>query len=1102
MSKLANNCLSSKVELDLSPFASEAALLLSNHTNLPSTWYGHVPFAFWIVAAFEPRCLVELGTHHGLSYLSFCQAIDKFHLGTRAYAIDTWKGDEHSGFYGEEVFTELSDVHDSRYTSFSRLVRATFDEAVEHFPDGAIDLLHIDGLHTYQAVKHDFETWRPKLAGRSIVLFHDTNVRERGFGVWKLWRELAESCPHFEFLHAHGLGVLKIGNGFPFAIEALFAASNNEKTQTEVRALFARLGAQVSRQAQVGKTVNEIISEVGARDGRIAELSSEIVARDGRIAELSSEIVARDGRIAELSSEIIGRDARVDALSREISARGERITELEAEATGLHVRVDHLSTQVSTRDQLVQELRAQVVGLNAEIGGLRHQVDAERAACGEACAQAASHAAQIGRMKKSLSWRLTRPLRWKAPRKLLKRLKRAIKPLFERRSPAGAAGARTLLPVTLPPKNRLHRVLFVSGGPPPGDRYRIDNIRSALAPRYFDTIDVRIEDLARNVDEIAHVDLLWLWRVVWDDAVGQAIKRARCHGVRIVFDIDDLMFDPDLAKIKIIDGIRSQGMSEKDVANHYGLLGKTLSYADHCTAPTTTLAHQMRRLFKPTSIIPNGFDRHTLAMARSARLARSKAANDGWLRIGYASGSRTHQRDIAVASRAIADVLAAHPHVQLVLFEHTIDIAEFPELTPFVDRIEWRRLVPIDELPNEYARFDINIAPLEVGNPFCEAKSELKFFEAALAGVVTVASPTRPFREAIRHGETGFLATSPGEWRKCLETLINRPDLRRRMSEAALADVLYWYGPERRSVLVNQLVTRLLAPPPVAAEVARTSLLETRPAVKRIDIPEYDAVYAMPRRCVSRIAIVVPLHNQAHNVGEALNSVAAQTVLALDLIVVDNRSTDESLKVARRWLIANQHKFNHVALLQNKSHEKLSRTRNAGIHYADTELVLPLDADNQLLPLCLERCMALLDETNAAMAYPTIELFGDRTGVVHELDWDASRLQFGNYIGAMAMFRRACWFAVGGYTPLEYGWEDYDLWCKFAEAGFWGVRVPEVAARCRMHGYSMMRTVTEVPENSKCPVSDLSNFHPWLDIVPPPSAPQAEQEGFSPANHD
>ena len=101
-----------------------------------------------------------------------------------------------------------------------------------------------------------------------------------------------------------------------------------------------------------------------------------------------------------------------------------------------------------------------------------------------------------------------------------------------------------------------------------------------------------------------------------------------------------------------------------------------------------------------------------------------------------------------------------------------IDIEEYPSLTGLEQQIEWRSLQPLLNLPTEMARLDINLAPLEVGNPFCEAKSELKFFDAALVNVPTVASPTGPFRRAIDHGRTGFLATSGDDWYLYLKRLV------------------------------------------------------------------------------------------------------------------------------------------------------------------------------------------------------------------------------------------------------------------------------------------------------------------------------------------
>ena len=177
----------------------------------PNSWCGHLHFAAWIVQSLNPKVFVELGTHSGNSYLAFCQAVKQFGLETKCYAVDTWQGDEHAGFYSEEIFTSLNDYHQSHYSDFSRLLRMTFDEALPLFEENSIELLHIDGLHTYEAVKHDFEAWLPKLTQGGIVIFHDTNVYKQGFGVWKFWSELKERYPNnLDFFHSYGLGVVQI----------------------------------------------------------------------------------------------------------------------------------------------------------------------------------------------------------------------------------------------------------------------------------------------------------------------------------------------------------------------------------------------------------------------------------------------------------------------------------------------------------------------------------------------------------------------------------------------------------------------------------------------------------------------------------------------------------------------------------------------------------------------------------------------------------------------------------------------------------------------------------------------------------------------------
>jgi hypothetical protein len=179
------------------------------HVETPA-WLQHIPFAWWIVAQVRPRLLVELGTHAGNSYFAFCLAMRQIGMNGQAFAVDTWRGDEHAGAYNDEVFEKVDAINKQQFGSFSSLLRMTFDDALPRFKDGSIDLLHIDGLHTYEAVRHDFETWRPKMAADGVVLFHDTAEYGRGFGVHRLFAELARDYPHFEFKHSHGLGILSM----------------------------------------------------------------------------------------------------------------------------------------------------------------------------------------------------------------------------------------------------------------------------------------------------------------------------------------------------------------------------------------------------------------------------------------------------------------------------------------------------------------------------------------------------------------------------------------------------------------------------------------------------------------------------------------------------------------------------------------------------------------------------------------------------------------------------------------------------------------------------------------------------------------------------
>ena len=190
--------------------------------NETGAWIGHVPFAHWLMPAVRPRVLVELGTHRGVSLDAFNRSIVGQTTATSVFAVDTWQGDHQADYsQGTPIYEAVSAHNDRYYGGFSKLMRMTFDEALPKFQDASVDVLHIDGLHTYDAVRHDFESWLPKMSDRGIVLFHDTNVKRDDFGVWKLWDELRQKHWGFQFLHSNGLGVLVVGANAPTVFDQL-----------------------------------------------------------------------------------------------------------------------------------------------------------------------------------------------------------------------------------------------------------------------------------------------------------------------------------------------------------------------------------------------------------------------------------------------------------------------------------------------------------------------------------------------------------------------------------------------------------------------------------------------------------------------------------------------------------------------------------------------------------------------------------------------------------------------------------------------------------------------------------------------------------------
>jgi len=236
----------------------------------PYGWIGHIPFLQWLIAELKPNNYVELGVHTGNSFCAAAESLKLAKPSAKAYAIDTWEGDHQASHYGEEVYLNISKYIKENLAENSLMIRKYFDDAVSDFQDNSIDLLHIDGLHTYEAVSNDFNKWLPKMSNSGVILFHDIAEKSADFGVWKLWSELKTRYTSFEFDHNHGLGVLMTGSKVPPSLAEISGYSTNEMSL--FKRIFEMHGTGVYRDAfndvysqlrEEEKTASELIREIG-----------------------------------------------------------------------------------------------------------------------------------------------------------------------------------------------------------------------------------------------------------------------------------------------------------------------------------------------------------------------------------------------------------------------------------------------------------------------------------------------------------------------------------------------------------------------------------------------------------------------------------------------------------------------------------------------------------------------------------------------------------------------------------------------------------------------------------------------------------------------
>jgi glycosyltransferase involved in cell wall biosynthesis len=213
------------------------------------------------------------------------------------------------------------------------------------------------------------------------------------------------------------------------------------------------------------------------------------------------------------------------------------------------------------------------------------------------------------------------------------------------------------------------------------------------------------------------------------------------------------------------------------------------------------------------------------------------------------------------------------------------------------------------------------------------------------------------------------------------------------------------------------------------------------------------------RKPADLVSVCVTVFNYERFLEDCLGSIAAQTHADLDLVIVDDHSTaDDSLAAAVAWAKKHARRFYRVSVLTHARNQGPAAARNSAFEHAIGENVFIIDADNEIYPRCIARLYQAMRDGGFDAAYTQLEYFGDEKKIGSADIWDPVVIAEENYVDVMALIKKSGWAQVEGFSHIEEGWEDYDFWLKFIDAGLTPGYVPEILSRYRVHGTSRTRT--------------------------------------------
>ena len=344
-----------------------------------SPWSGHRQFAYDLISNLRPDRIVELGTHYGCSFFTFMQACKDNNLNSEIIAIDCWEGDPQAGFYGDEVWNTVNITINKLFKHQNyKLIRKYFNDALEDILDESADILHIDGLHTYDAVKEDFYNWLPKLKQNGIIIFHDVQSK-LGYGSDIFWKELTLKYKyHYMFSHSWGLGILfpKGGKNYTFFEEI----NMKDKIHIyEYQANYELLDIQLADHKKMvearDKSIASMTEMINEKDKSMALMTEMINNRDKSIASMTEMINEKDRSMASMTEMINDRDKSIVSMTEMINEKDRSMASMTEMINDRDKSIISMTEMINDRDKSIASMTEMINDRDKSIASMTKMID-------------------------------------------------------------------------------------------------------------------------------------------------------------------------------------------------------------------------------------------------------------------------------------------------------------------------------------------------------------------------------------------------------------------------------------------------------------------------------------------------------------------------------------------------------------------------------------------------------------------------------------------------------------------------------------------------------------------------------------------------------